>query len=118
MECNWNRIWFYWPINILLLLFCRIARWIDEEEERIKSTGETSLQYVILNMSGKYSITNNSQIKTYICIHFVNIDMLFYLSNIYFLGSTAVGNIDTSGISMLDEVKKIIERRGLKVHII
>lgn len=29
---------------------------------------------------------------------------------------TAVGNIDTSGISMLDEVKKIIDRRGLKVH--
>ncbi|PON94955.1 Sulfate transporter [Trema orientale] len=56
----------------------RISRWIDEEEDRIKSTGETSLQYVILNMS-------------------------------------AVGNIDTSGISMLDEVKKTIERRGLKL---
>lgn len=27
----------------------------------------------------------------------------------------AVGNIDTSGISMLDEVKKIMDRRGLKV---
>ena len=27
----------------------------------------------------------------------------------------AVGNIDTSGISMLDEVKKTVERRGLKV---
>ncbi|XP_062085502.1 sulfate transporter 3.1-like [Humulus lupulus] len=56
----------------------RITRWIDEEEDRIKSTGETSLQYVILNMS-------------------------------------AVGNIDTSGISMIDEVKKTIERRGLKL---
>ncbi|PON54457.1 Sulfate transporter [Parasponia andersonii] len=56
----------------------RISRWIDEEEDRIKSTVETSLQYVILNMS-------------------------------------AVGNIDTSGISMLDEVKKTIERRGLKL---
>ncbi|XP_030946151.1 sulfate transporter 3.1-like [Quercus lobata] len=56
----------------------RIARWIDEEEDRIKSTGETSLQYVILDMG-------------------------------------AVGNIDTSGISMMEEVKKTADRRGLKL---
>ncbi|KAK4492518.1 hypothetical protein RD792_003329 [Penstemon davidsonii] len=56
----------------------RIARWIDDEEDRIKSSGETSLQYVILDMG-------------------------------------AVGNIDTSGISMLDEVKKVVDRRGLKL---
>ncbi|KAK9984256.1 hypothetical protein SO802_033781 [Lithocarpus litseifolius] len=51
--------------------------WIDEEEDRIKSTGETSLQYVILDMG-------------------------------------VVGNIDSSGISMMEEVKKIADRRGLK----
>ncbi|KAK9083731.1 hypothetical protein Scep_030202 [Stephania cephalantha] len=34
----------------------RILRWIDEEEERIKSSGETSLQYVILDMSAVSSI--------------------------------------------------------------
>ncbi|XP_073282155.1 sulfate transporter 3.1-like [Primulina huaijiensis] len=56
----------------------RISRWIDDEEEKLKSSGETELQYVILDMS-------------------------------------AVGNIDTSGISMLDEVKKIMDRRGLKL---
>ncbi|XVF71865.1 hypothetical protein PTKIN_Ptkin12aG0073700 [Pterospermum kingtungense] len=56
----------------------RISRWIDEEEDKLKSTGETGLQYVILDMS-------------------------------------AVGNIDTSGISMLEEVKKITDRRGLKL---
>ncbi|EXB93349.1 Sulfate transporter 3.1 [Morus notabilis] len=56
----------------------RISRWIDDEEDRIKSAGETSLQYVILDL-------------------------------------TAVGNIDTSGLSMVDEVKKTIERRGLKL---
>ncbi|KAG6645233.1 sulfate transporter 3.1-like isoform X1 [Carya illinoinensis] len=56
----------------------RIARWIDEEEDRIKSSGETCLQYVIMVMS-------------------------------------AVGNIDTSGISMLEEIKKAIDRRGLKL---
>ncbi|XP_073315564.1 sulfate transporter 3.1-like [Primulina huaijiensis] len=56
----------------------RISRWIDDEEDRIKSLGETELQYIILDMS-------------------------------------AVGNIDTSGISMLDELKKIIDRRGLKL---
>nr|KYP31654.1 Sulfate transporter 3.1 [Cajanus cajan] len=55
----------------------RITRWIDEEEDRIKATGETSLQYVIMDMS-------------------------------------AVGNIDTSGISMLEEVKKITDRRELQ----
>ncbi|AES60845.1 putative SLC26A/SulP transporter [Medicago truncatula] len=52
----------------------RISRWIDEEEDRIKDTGETILNYVILDMS-------------------------------------AVGNIDTSGISMLEEAKKMVERR-------
>ena len=31
------------------------------------------------------------------------------------LAMGAVGNIDTSGISMLEEVKKSMERRGLKV---
>ncbi|KAI3819356.1 hypothetical protein L1987_13185 [Smallanthus sonchifolius] len=56
----------------------RISRWVDEEEDRLKSRGENSLQYVILALS-------------------------------------AVGNIDTSGITMLGEVKKIMERRGLKL---
>ncbi|XP_024981417.1 sulfate transporter 3.1-like [Cynara cardunculus var. scolymus] len=56
----------------------RIARWIDDEEDRLKSTGENNLQYVILALS-------------------------------------AVGNIDTSGITMLGEVKKVMERRGLKL---
>ncbi|KAL2540572.1 Sulfate transporter 3.1 [Abeliophyllum distichum] len=56
----------------------RISRWIDDEEDKLKSSGETSLQYVILDMS-------------------------------------AVGNIDTSGISMLEEVKKILDRRELKL---
>ncbi|MED6161870.1 Sulfate transporter 3.1 [Stylosanthes scabra] len=56
----------------------RITRWIDDEEDRIKANGETSLQYVILDMS-------------------------------------AVGNIDTSGISMLEEVNKITDRRGLQL---
>ncbi|KAL6516106.1 Sulfate transporter 3.1 [Orobanche gracilis] len=56
----------------------RISRWIDDEEERVKSCRENGLQYVILDMS-------------------------------------AVGNIDTSGISMLDEVMKIVDRRGLKL---
>ncbi|XP_022868100.1 sulfate transporter 3.1-like [Olea europaea var. sylvestris] len=32
----------------------RISRWIDDKEDRLKSSGETSLQYVILEMSGKY----------------------------------------------------------------
>ncbi|TYI48971.1 hypothetical protein E1A91_D12G003100v1 [Gossypium mustelinum] len=56
----------------------RISRWIDEEEDKLKATGKTSLQYVILDM-------------------------------------TAVGNIDTSGISMLEEFKKTTERRELKL---
>lgn len=29
----------------------------------------------------------------------------------------AIGNIDTSGISMLEEVKKIADRRGLQVSL-
>ncbi|KAL6532548.1 hypothetical protein OROGR_014518 [Orobanche gracilis] len=31
---------------------------------------------------------------------------------------TAVGNIDTSGISMLEEVKKIVDRRGLQLVLV
>ncbi|XP_010556775.1 PREDICTED: sulfate transporter 3.2 isoform X2 [Tarenaya hassleriana] len=45
----------------------RIGRWIEEEEDRVKSSGDISLQYIILDMS-------------------------------------AVGNIDTSGLSMLEEM--------------
>ncbi|PWA65457.1 sulfate transporter 3,1 [Artemisia annua] len=56
----------------------RISRWVDEEEDRLKCSGENSLQYVVLALS-------------------------------------AVGNIDTSGITMLGEVKKLMERRGLKL---
>ncbi|XP_043692626.1 sulfate transporter 3.1-like [Telopea speciosissima] len=56
----------------------RISRWIDEEEDRLKASGENSLQYVILDMG-------------------------------------PVGSIDTSGISMLEEVKKTMDRRGLKI---
>ncbi|KAA8550830.1 hypothetical protein F0562_002514 [Nyssa sinensis] len=56
----------------------RISRWIDEEEDKLKASGETNLQYVILDMG-------------------------------------AVGNIDTSGISMLAEVKKTTDRRELKL---
>ncbi|TXG48030.1 hypothetical protein EZV62_027324 [Acer yangbiense] len=55
----------------------RISRWIYEEEDRLKLSRETSLQYVILDMS-------------------------------------CVGSIDTSGISMLEEVNKIVDRRALK----
>ncbi|KAF7150332.1 hypothetical protein RHSIM_Rhsim02G0028300 [Rhododendron simsii] len=56
----------------------RISRWIDEEEDKLKSSLEIGLQYVILDMS-------------------------------------AVGSIDTSGISMLEEIKKTLDRRGLKL---
>nr|DAD47924.1 TPA_asm: hypothetical protein HUJ06_017861 [Nelumbo nucifera] len=56
-------------------------RWIGEEEEKLKSTGETSLQYIILDMG-------------------------------------CVASIDTSGISMLEEVKKNIDRRGLKLALV
>ncbi|GMH25797.1 hypothetical protein Nepgr_027640 [Nepenthes gracilis] len=56
----------------------RISRWIDDEEDRLKSLGKTRLQYLILNMS-------------------------------------AVGCIDSSGISMLEEVKNNLDRRDLKL---
>ncbi|QCD97665.1 sulfate transporter 3.1-like [Vigna unguiculata] len=59
----------------------RITRWIDEEEDRIKASDQTSLQYVIMNM-------------------------------------TAVANIDTSGISMLEECKKTADRRGLQLVLV
>ncbi|XP_004493701.1 sulfate transporter 3.1-like [Cicer arietinum] len=59
----------------------RITRWIDEEEERIKEAGQTSLQYVIVDM-------------------------------------TAVANIDTSGISMLEEFKKSVDRKGIQLVLV
>ncbi|OWM69365.1 hypothetical protein CDL15_Pgr006328 [Punica granatum] len=57
----------------------RISRWIDEEEDKLRTAEkETTLQYVILDMG-------------------------------------AVGAIDTSGISMLEETKKIVDRKELKL---
>ncbi|KAI3506792.1 hypothetical protein L1887_21356 [Cichorium endivia] len=56
----------------------RILRWVNEEEDRLKSIRKNSLKYVVLALS-------------------------------------AVGNIDTSGITMLREIKKVMERRGIKL---
>ncbi|XP_077247875.1 sulfate transporter 3.1-like [Tasmannia lanceolata] len=56
----------------------RISRWIDEEEDRQRLSGEKGLQYIILDMS-------------------------------------AAASIDTSGISMLEELKKTVDKRGLKL---
>ncbi|GAB2294747.1 Sulfate transporter 3.1 [Dionaea muscipula] len=56
----------------------RILRWVYEEEERIRSSGETSLQYLILDMG-------------------------------------AVASIDTSGIRMLEEVKRTMDMKDLKL---
>ncbi|KAL2463778.1 Sulfate transporter 3.1 [Forsythia ovata] len=55
----------------------RILRWVDEEEDKLKSSAK-DLQYVILDMS-------------------------------------AVGSIDTSGITMLEEVNKSVDRRCIKL---
>ncbi|KNA08828.1 hypothetical protein SOVF_159150 [Spinacia oleracea] len=68
------------PINFACTNYLRerIMRWVDEEEDRIKSCGEKSLQYVILDLG-------------------------------------AVGSIDTSGISLMEEVQKFIERKGIKL---
>ncbi|KAH1046773.1 hypothetical protein J1N35_037557 [Gossypium stocksii] len=59
----------------------RISRWIYEEEDRLKSAGEASLHYVILDLS-------------------------------------AVGSIDTSGISMLEELMKNVHRKGLQLLLV
>ncbi|KAE8694818.1 Sulfate transporter 3.1 [Hibiscus syriacus] len=56
----------------------RISRWIYEEEGRLKSAGESSLHYVILDLS-------------------------------------AVGSIDTSGISMLEELLKNVDGKDLQL---
>ncbi|KAL6184972.1 hypothetical protein ACLB2K_041107 [Fragaria x ananassa] len=56
----------------------RISRWIYEEEDRIKASGERGLEYLILDIS-------------------------------------TVGGIDTSGIRMLEEVKKNLDRRNIKL---
>ncbi|POO02105.1 SLC26A/SulP transporter [Trema orientale] len=56
----------------------RISRWIYEEEDKLKSSGETSLHYVVLDLS-------------------------------------SVGSIDTSGISMLEEIKRNTDRKGQKL---
>ncbi|KAL0659064.1 hypothetical protein Bca4012_079649 [Brassica carinata] len=47
----------------------------------------------------------------------LEIDAPIYFANAGYLreSKTAVGNIDTSGISMMEEIKKIIDRRALKL---
>ncbi|KAL1059894.1 hypothetical protein V6Z11_1Z144500 [Gossypium hirsutum] len=64
--------------GVLILEIDAPIYFANSKEDKLKATGKTSLQYVILDM-------------------------------------TAVGNIDTSGISMLEELKKTTERRELKV---
>lgn len=59
----------------------RIMRWVSEEEDRIESENEDTLQYVILDM-------------------------------------TAVTTIDTTGVNIVVEVKKTLEKRGLQVAMV
>ncbi|XP_020535238.1 probable sulfate transporter 3.4 isoform X2 [Jatropha curcas] len=56
----------------------RIARWIREEEERIKANNESALKCIILDM-------------------------------------TAVTAIDTTGIELLSELRKMLEKRSLQL---
>jgi hypothetical protein len=53
------------------VIFYRISRWIDEEEDRIKSTEETSLKYIIMDMSGEYYFKN-----------MINVSGLYYIPDI------------------------------------
>jgi len=59
----------------------RIMRWVSEEEDRIESENEDTLQYVILDM-------------------------------------TAVTTIDTTGVNIVVEVKKTLEKRGFQVAMV
>ena len=35
---------------------CRIARWVDEEEDKLKASGGARLQFVVLDLGGKWRI--------------------------------------------------------------
>lgn len=48
---------FYFGILVIYvykscLYFDRIGRWIDEEEDKLRTSGDNNLQYIILDMSG------------------------------------------------------------------
>lgn len=87
--------------NIYLVFEFRISQWIDEEEDMIIMHEEaSSLQYVVLDMDGRCSISKK-------CVDY-NLDFSCY---------APFGGIDISGISMLEELKKSVIRRGYQVAV-
>ncbi|VAI09138.1 unnamed protein product [Triticum turgidum subsp. durum] len=85
----------------------RFTRWIDEDDERTSAKGETGVQYVVLDMGGKLQTTC---LKNFAPSESWALDL-----KLSFL-SAAVGSIDTSGTSMLEELKKTLDRRGIQVR--
>lgn len=62
-----SMLFFYFPLieslfNLDFMGF-RISRWIDEEEDRLKeSMGESSLQYIIIDMTGKWLFATHPKV--------------------------------------------------------
>lgn len=81
----------------------RISRWMDEEEEKLQSKGEIGIQYVILDLGGKW----------FLPLLFHSPSSSSSSHGIQFVA--AVGSIDSSGIDMLKEINKSMDRKGVQV---
>uniref|UniRef100_A0A453ITY2 STAS domain-containing protein n=1 Tax=Aegilops tauschii subsp. strangulata TaxID=200361 RepID=A0A453ITY2_AEGTS len=95
----------------------RFTRWIDEDDERTSAKGETGVQYVVLDMGGKLQTTclkNFAPSETWSLSNYTAQTSRALDLKLSFL-SAAVGSIDTSGTSMLDELKKTLDRRGIQI---
>lgn len=89
----------------------RILRWVREEEEWIKANNGSTLKCIILDMTGKL-FNCSSQISH----HFRLESLLVQLAYRFSASFAAVTAIDTSGIDMVRELRKMLDKRSLQVR--
>lgn len=96
-----------------ILSYCRILRWIREEEEWIEANNESTLKCIILDMTGTLFRKFRKPITNLVKLFHLKVQ----LANICTLLISAVTAIDTSGIDMVCELRKILEKQSLQVRI-
>jgi hypothetical protein len=94
-----------------IIQLCRIIRWVTEESDTMKETAGDKLQSVIIDMSRaslyfEYTLDGFSFIV--IEIKIITIDFMFFSSDVM--------NIDTSGLTALEEIHKDLVFLNLQVR--
>lgn len=89
-------------------MFCRILRWLTDEEEHLKENNQPGIKFLIIEMSRKPFSQTIPVIPSRNCSD-QNADDMETVA--------AVTDIDTSGIHALEELHRALEKKDISVYI-